>query len=329
MSLRVLKNTKVTLVNQQKCLIHLTNNVQDLPLSLEGYKRGTGGRSSFSGKVATVFGATGIMGRIIVNRLGKQGSQVIVPHRCDEMLVRPLKLCGDLGQIVFQPLDLRNEDTIRNAIKYSNIVVNCLGTNWETSNWKFEDVHIKAAQTIAKISRECNVEKLVHFSALNASPDPQKIYSKVGSKFLRTKYEGELAVQSEFPQAFIIRPSTIYGEQDNFLYLYTNPLRRGIKSIGLWNKGEKTIKQPVHQYDVATGVMKLLNDHGKPGHIYDFVGPKRYLLSELVDYIMSILRRQYIKRSNMSAQYLLTCYAFEKIFKKQVFNLDLLERVSS
>ena len=68
---------------------------------LASYKRGTGGRSSFSGKVATVFGATGVMGRILVNRLGKMGTQIIVPNRSDELIARPLKLCGDLGQVLF------------------------------------------------------------------------------------------------------------------------------------------------------------------------------------------------------------------------------------
>jgi NADH dehydrogenase (ubiquinone) 1 alpha subcomplex subunit 9 len=64
--------------------------------------RGTGGRSSFSGRVVTVFGATGTMGRVLCNRLGKEGSQMVVAYRGDEWDARALKLCGDLGQVWFQ-----------------------------------------------------------------------------------------------------------------------------------------------------------------------------------------------------------------------------------
>lgn len=64
-------------------------------------KRGTGGRSSFNGSVVTIFGAGGMLGHTLVNKLAKIGTQVIVPYRCDPIKIRHLKLCGDLGQIMF------------------------------------------------------------------------------------------------------------------------------------------------------------------------------------------------------------------------------------
>ena len=88
---RALAQGEVTLSNEDKKRMDVTQ-----------FGRGTGGRSSFSGNVVTVFGATGMMGRILVNRLGKTGSQVIVPCRGDPWDARSLKLCGDLGQIWFQ-----------------------------------------------------------------------------------------------------------------------------------------------------------------------------------------------------------------------------------
>ena len=87
----------------QKKLIHTTETNKDssnkLNLITSTSKRGTGGRSSFSGQVVTVFGSTGRIARNIINRLGKEGFNVVCPYRGDDYDVRTLKLAGDLGQI--------------------------------------------------------------------------------------------------------------------------------------------------------------------------------------------------------------------------------------
>lgn len=119
-------------------------------LNLSSLKRGTGGRSSFNGLVVTVFGSTGFLGRHVVNKLGKIGSQVICCYRGDSYDVRPLKPCGDLGQILFHFYNLRDEDSIKEAIKHSNVVINLVGRNFETKNFNFKDVHIDGARRIAK-----------------------------------------------------------------------------------------------------------------------------------------------------------------------------------
>ena len=93
--------------------------------------------------------------------------------------------------------------------------------------------------------RESNVDKLIHFSALNASLNPQQIYFKP-SEFLRTKFMGEMAVKKEFKDSIIVRPANVYGETDRFLFHYLNDLRKGPNSVALWNRGEMTIKMPVH-----------------------------------------------------------------------------------
>lgn len=172
------------------------------------FARGTGGRSSVNGNVVTVFGATGMMGRIICNRLGKEGTQLIIPTRGDQWDARSIKLVGDLGQVWILDYDLRDPEKIRRAIQYSNVVINCIGADYETryitllcmilmtiisyyhcflrSNFSYNDVHVEGPRLIAKIARECNVEKFIHFSCLNASPNPQKIYFKP-SQFLISK----------------------------------------------------------------------------------------------------------------------------------------------
>lgn len=139
--------------------------------------------------------------------------------------------------------------------------------------------------------REAGVEKLIHVSALNGSERPDPIILKHGSKFLASKYRGEQAVRDEFPDATIIRPSDIYGQEDRFLRYYAHVWRRQFRSMPLWHKGEKTIKQPVAVSDVAQAILNAAKDPDSAGKIYQAVGPRRYLLSELVDWFHREMRK--------------------------------------
>lgn len=113
-------------------------------------KRGTGGRSSFNGMVVTIFGSAGFMGRVVANRFGKIGSQIICAYRGDSYDVARLKLAGDLGQVLFHFYNLRDEQSIREAVKYSNVVVNLVGRDWKTKNYTLDDVNVEGARRIAR-----------------------------------------------------------------------------------------------------------------------------------------------------------------------------------
>lgn len=93
-----------------------------------------------------------------------------------------------------------------------------------------------------------------------------------GSKFLKTKYEGEQAVLDEFPDATIFRPADVWGQADRFLFYYGGLWRRSSHSIPLWKKGELTVKQPVYSGDVATAVVNALKDPESAGKIFDIAG---------------------------------------------------------
>ncbi|XP_018324532.1 NADH dehydrogenase [ubiquinone] 1 alpha subcomplex subunit 9, mitochondrial [Agrilus planipennis] len=259
--------------------------------NLASLKRGTGGRSSFSGVVATVFGATGFLGRYVVNRLGKIGSQVIIPYRGDSYEPMRLKVAGDLGQILFQHYHLRNEDALNKAVYYSNVVINLVGRDWETKNFKFYDVHCKGAAAIARAAKKAGVEKFIHVSALNVDKSSPGHVLRRGSQFLASKCAGEQAVLAEFPDAVIIRPADMYGQEDRFLRYYLAFWRRQGTWLPLWKKGECTVKQPVHVSDVAHAIINAIKDPDSNGKIYQAVGPKRYKLSSIVDWIYQLTKK--------------------------------------
>jgi len=257
-------------------------------------KRGRGGRSSFSGDVVTVFGSNGFLGRAITNRLGKNGSQIILPYRGEHYKMMRMKPVGDLGQILFCPIELKDEDSIRRAVQHSNIVINLIGRNWETRNFSYQDVNVEGARTIARVCREMGVQRLVHMSHINAREEPERAFLPGGSRFLRSKFQGELAVRAEFPDATIFRPADVYGEGDSFLNYWFSRWRKNRvngKHISLYGKGELTVKQPIFHSDLATGVMNSLHDPQALGQTYEAVGPQRLTQAELIRYMYDCATR--------------------------------------
>ncbi|CAG2202279.1 NDUFA9 [Mytilus edulis] len=275
-----------------RCIGYYTVQKRDKSdVTIQNYKRGTGGRSSFSGEVVTVFGSTGFLGRFIVNRLGKTGSQIILPWRGDDARCWGMKPSADLGQLIMHEIDVRNDDDIRKVLKYSTAVVNLIGREFETRNFNYDDVHNVTARKIAKYSKEAGVKKLLHFSSLNASPNPPECFKKGGSDFLKSKYAGEVAVREEFPEAIIFRPADIFGDEDRFIRYYISRLRRYVNfKTPLWQKGQKTIKKPVYVTDVTDGVMSALNDPDAAGKTFELVGPGSYYLCDILDFIYKCAR---------------------------------------
>ena len=139
-------------------------------------------------------------------------------------------------------------------------------------NFTFDEVHVEGARRLARICKEAGVQRLVHVSALNATPNPEPKILGSGSKFLRSKYYGEQAVREEFPEAIIFRPSDIYGEGDKYICYFTFWWRRQFRKIPLWNKGKGVYKMPVYVSDVAQGITNSIFDNSSPGKTYDAVG---------------------------------------------------------
>ncbi|XP_048191117.1 NADH dehydrogenase [ubiquinone] 1 alpha subcomplex subunit 9, mitochondrial [Perognathus longimembris pacificus] len=246
---------------------------------------GKGGRSSVSGLVATVFGATGFLGRYVVNHLGRIGTQIIIPYRCDTYDLMHLRPMGDLGQILFLEWDSREKDSIRRAVEHSNVVINLVGREWETRNFSFENVFVRIPKLIAQASKKAGVERLIHVSHLNSD-----IRSSACS--LRSKAVGDQEVREAFPDATIIKPADIFGREDRFLNHFAN--MRSFVGVPLVSLGLKTEKQPVYVSDVARGIVNAAREPSAKGQTFAFVGPNRYRLFDLVQYIYAVAHRPFL-----------------------------------
>ena len=288
---------------------------------VKGFERaGPGGRSSVSGFTVTVFGATGFAGRYVVNRLGRMGTQLVIPYRCDEYDVHHLKVMGDLGQIQFRRFDLREEDRIRDLVKYSNIVINIVGRDHETSNFSYYDVHVQGAASIAQACKDMGVERLIHFSAYNAS------YSSP-SAFMVTKKEGEDIVRDIFPDVTILKPTELFGSEDRFVILYA-AISKYVKIVPLIKNGRDCYKIPVSVSDVASAVEKCVLNRDTIGKTYYLCGPEKYLYYDLVEYLFRCTIRPFYPVSIPRPLFNLMGLFFELMPSYRYYTRDTITRMT-
>lgn len=160
-------------------------HLQDVAITRTGKPiiRLQGGRSSLGGHTATVFGATGFLGRYIVNRLARQGCQVVIPYR-EEMAKRHLKIAGDLGKVTFIEFDLRNTASIEESVRHSDMVFNLIGRKYPTKNFSLYDVHVEGTERIAEAVAKYDVDRYIHLSSYNADLNSP-------SEFFRTKVDSK------------------------------------------------------------------------------------------------------------------------------------------
>ncbi|CAA0823920.1 ABC transporter C family member 5, partial [Striga hermonthica] len=292
-------------------------------------RKGTGGRSSVSGIVATVFGATGFLGRYLVQQLAKMGSQVLVPFRGSEDSPRHLKLMGDLGQIVPMKYNPRDEDSVKAVMAKANVVINLIGREYETRNYSFEEVNHHIAEQLAVIAKEHGgIMRYIQVSCLGAS-------SSSKSKLLRTKAAAEEAVLRELPEATVMRPAVMIGTEDRIL----NPWAHFAKKYSFLPLiGDGSTKfQPVYVVDVASAIIAALKDDGTSmGKVYELGGPDVYTMHELAELMYDTIREwpRYVKIPLPIAKAIATP---RELFLKKVpfpmptptiFNLDQIEALS-
>ena len=231
-------------------------------------------------KLVTIFGGSGFVGRYIVRRMAKEGLRVrVAVRRPNEAIF--VKTYGNVGQIEPLLANIRDEASTRAAIIGSDAVVNCVGILNETSRQKFNTVQTEGAGRIARIAAECGVTNFVHFSAIGADSNSESNYSK-------SKAEGESLVRAAFKSAIILRPSIVFGNEDQFFNRFATMAKL---SPVVPLVGSKTKFQPVYVDDLAAAAVKAITENVKPG-IYELGGPEVATFKELIVKLMGIIRRK-------------------------------------
>jgi uncharacterized protein YbjT (DUF2867 family) len=233
-------------------------------------------------KIATVFGGTGFVGRQIVRELANGGYTVKVASRVPER-ANFLKTCGAVGQIVPFACDYFSGESIAEAIKGSSVVVNCIGILFEKGKKKrFEHAHAQIPSMIAEACAAAKTRRFVHISAMGVD--------RSNSSYARTKRVGEDSVRGHFPNVTILRPSVIFGEDDQFFNMFArmSMILPVLPLIG----GGHTKFQPVYVGDVAAAVMAAIENDETAGQIYELGGPEVVTFREIYERLFLYTKRR-------------------------------------
>ena len=231
-------------------------------------------------KLVTIFGGSGFVGRYIARRMAKEGWRVRVAVRRpnEAIFVRPY---GAVGQVEPILANIRDDASVAAAIAGADAVVNCVGVLTERGKNKFEAVQAEGAARIARLAAEAGVGQLVHLSAIGADAESDSDYA-------RTKAEGEAAVLENFPGAVILRPSVIFGTEDEFFNRFAKMTKLGpvLPLVG----GESRF-QPVYVDDVAKAAVAGVLGQAAPG-VYELGGPDVESLHDLMVKMLKVIRRR-------------------------------------
>ena len=232
-------------------------------------------------RVATVFGGAGFIGRHLVRQLARRGWRVRVATR-DPSRALSLKPSGAVGQIAPIFVNVHDDASVAAAVRDADYVINLIGVLYETRREPFQKMHVEVAGRIATAAAAAGCRRMVQISALGADAQAKAAYAK-------TKAAGEEAVRAAFPTASILRPSIVFGPEDQFYNLFADMARMSpvLPLIG----GGETRFQPVYVVDVADAIMACLDRADALGKTFEVGGPLTYTFREVLTYIMDVTRR--------------------------------------
>jgi NADH dehydrogenase len=231
-------------------------------------------------KLVTIYGGSGFVGRYIARRMAQAGWRVRVAVRRpnEAMHVKPY---GVVGQVEPVFCNIRDDASVRAVMQGADAVVNCVGTFDRKGKNSFEAVQDKGATRIARIAAEEGVAHLVHLSAIGADATSDSHYA-------RSKAAGEAGILKHFPNAVILRPSVIFGPEDQFFNRFAGMTRFGPV---LPVVGADTRFQPVYVDDVAQAAVMGAMGRAAPG-IYELGGPEAISFRGLMQQMLQVIRRR-------------------------------------
>jgi uncharacterized protein YbjT (DUF2867 family) len=235
-----------------------------------------------SHKLITVIGGSGFIGRHIVQSLAKRGYRVRVACRRPD-LAGHLVTLGNLGQVVPMQANVRFPDSLKAACEGAFAVINLPAVLYNSGAQNFDALHVFGAEAAAKAAKAAKAQMFIQFSAIGADVNG-------GSAYVRTKAAGEAKVASIFQGATMIRPSIVFGPEDNFYNKFALMARfsPALPLIG----GGKTLFQPVFVGDVAEAVATLIDRGIADGKVYELGGPEKQSFKQILQYILATVQRK-------------------------------------
>lgn len=230
--------------------------------------------------VATVFGGAGFIGRYVVKRLAARGYIVRVCGRYPDQ-ARFLMTTGRVGQVVPLFAPLSDEPAVGRAVEGADLVVNLVGVLSERRSGDFDRVHAAGAGRVARAAASAGAARLVQVSAIGADPASPSLYA-------RSKAAGEEAVRAAFPGAVILRPSLVFGPEDQFFNRFAR-LAQLLPVMPVIHGATRF--QPVYVGDVADAVMVVLSREDAPGRTVELGGPRVWIFREILAWILKETRR--------------------------------------
>ncbi len=231
-------------------------------------------------KLVTIYGGSGFLGRYIAQRMAQAGWRVRVAVRRpnEAMFVKPY---GAVGQVEPVLCNIRDEASVAAAMSGADAVVNCVGILLEVGKNEFGPIQTEGAERIAQLAAAQGIGTLVHISSIGADDQAESEYSK-------TKAAGEAGVLRHMPHAVILRPSVIFGPEDQFFNKFAAISRFGPV---LPVVGPKTRFQPVYVDDVAQAAAMGVLGLAKPG-VYELGGPDIATFRELMQKLLQVIHRR-------------------------------------
>ena len=230
--------------------------------------------------LVTVFGGSGFLGRHVVHALCKRDYRIRIAVRRPE-LAGHLQPIGKVGQIHAVQTNLRHPASVEAAMRGSSVAINLVGVLAESGAQTFDAVQARGAETVAKAAAAVGA-RMVHVSAIGADASSP-------SRYARAKAAGEKAVLSAVPSATIMRPSVVFGPEDQFTNRFAALAR--ISPVLPLIGGGKTRMQPVFVGDVATAVADAVDGKARPGATYELGGPEVLTMREIMEIVMRITGR--------------------------------------